>query len=72
MKERNIKAEIKEKLHDPILSDNLARFAKQYPQARLKAYANVDDIDELRNELRDMKNKQLLISKKSLINFRLH
>lgn len=27
MKERNIKAEIKEKLHDPILSDNLARFA---------------------------------------------
>ena len=47
MKERNIKAEIKEKLHDPILSDNLARFAKQYPQARLKAYANVDDIDEL-------------------------
>lgn len=72
MKERNIKAEIKEKLHDPILSDNLARFAKQYPQARLKAYANVDDIDELRNELRDMKNKQLLILKKSLINFRLH
>ena len=57
MKERNIKAEIKEKLHDPILSDNLARFAKQYPQARLKAYANVDDIDELRNELRDMKKQ---------------
>ena len=57
MKERNIKAEIKEKLHDPILSDNLARFAKQYPQARLKAYANVDDIDELRNELRDIKKQ---------------
>lgn len=57
MIQRNIKAEIKEKLQDPILSGNLARFAQQYPQARLKAYANVDDIDKLRNELRDMKRQ---------------
>ena len=27
----------------------------QYPQARLKAYANVDSIDDLRDDLRTMK-----------------
>ena len=57
MQHRDLKAEIKEKLEDPILTSNLARFAKQYPAAREKAYANVADIDELRDDLREMKRK---------------
>lgn len=55
MEQRNLKEEIKEKLADPILSSNLARFAEQYPEARLKAYANVESIDALRDDLREMK-----------------
>lgn len=55
MEQRNLREEIKEKLADPILSSNLARFAEQYPEARLKAYANVESIDALRDDLREMK-----------------
>ncbi len=55
MTQRDIRAEIKEKLEDPILSSNLARFAEQYPAAREKAYANVESIDALRNDFREMK-----------------
>ncbi|MFA6850202.1 MAG: L-lactate dehydrogenase (quinone) large subunit LdhH [Selenomonadaceae bacterium] len=52
---RNIKKEINNKLHDSIMRNALSRFAAQYPAARLKSYANVDSIDDLRNSLRDMK-----------------
>ncbi|WP_196590484.1 L-lactate dehydrogenase (quinone) large subunit LdhH [Pectinatus frisingensis] len=55
METRNIKAEIESKIHDPILRSNLENFSQQYPAARAKAYANVADIDELRDDLRDMK-----------------
>ncbi|WP_196594433.1 L-lactate dehydrogenase (quinone) large subunit LdhH [Pectinatus sottacetonis] len=55
MVQRNIKSEIDSKLHDPILRSNLERFSEQYPIARAKAYANVDSIEDLRDDLRDMK-----------------
>ena len=46
---RNIRKEIDTKLNDPVLRGALARFAEQYPVARLKAYENVEDVDGLRN-----------------------
>lgn len=55
MQGRNIKNEINEKIHDEILRSNLANFAQQYPLARAKAYANVDSINDLRDELKNMK-----------------
>lgn len=55
MQTRNIRAEIDEKIHDEILRSNLSRFAEQYPDARLKAYANVDSIEDLRDDLKKMK-----------------
>lgn len=55
MQVRNIKEEIDEKIHDEVLRSNLSRFSEQYPKARLKAYANVDSIDDLRDDLKHMK-----------------
>lgn len=54
---RNIRQEINEKLNDETLRDSLNRFAAAYPIARAKAYENVDDLDALRNSVRDMKQK---------------
>ncbi|TCS80895.1 L-lactate dehydrogenase (quinone) large subunit LdhH [Pectinatus cerevisiiphilus] len=56
MANRNIKVEIKEKLHDGTLRSNLERFSEQYPTARAKAYANVESIEALRDDLKDMKS----------------
>ncbi len=53
--QRNLKKEIDTKLHDEVLQDALSRFADQYPEARLRSYANVDSIEGLRDDLRDMK-----------------
>ncbi|MCE5286987.1 MAG: LUD domain-containing protein [Pelosinus sp.] len=55
MSNRNIKKEIDEKLNDETLRGSLQRFAEAYPIARAKAYENVEDIDALRNSVRDMK-----------------
>jgi iron-sulfur cluster protein len=52
---RNLKQEIHEKLNDETLRGSLARFAEAYPLARAKAYENVDDIDALRESVRQMK-----------------
>ena len=52
---RNIRKEIDTKLNDPVLRGALARFAEQYPVARLKAYENVEDVDGLRNSFKAMK-----------------
>lgn len=53
--QRNLKKEIDTKLHDEVLQDALGRFADQYPEARLRSYVNVDSIEGLRDDLRDMK-----------------
>ena len=53
--QRNLRAEIKEKLNDEIMQDALSRFVDQYPGARLKSYDNVESIEALRDDLRDMK-----------------
>lgn len=52
---RNIKNEINEKLNDQILRGALGRFAEAYPIARAKAYENVEDVDALREEFRQLK-----------------
>lgn len=52
---RNIRKEIHKKLQDNIMRDALSRFAAQYPDARLHAYDNVESIEALRDDLRDMK-----------------
>ncbi|SHJ67114.1 L-lactate dehydrogenase (quinone) large subunit LdhH [Propionispora hippei] len=52
---RNLKQEIHEKLNDEILRGSLSRFATAYPSARAKAYENVEDIDALRETVRQMK-----------------
>ena len=54
---RNLRDEIKEKLNNSIMQTALSRFADQYPTARLKAYENVDSIDDLRDDLRNMKRE---------------
>lgn len=54
---RNLHKEINEKLHNTVMQTALSRFADQYPGARLKAYENVDSIEDLRDDLRDMKRK---------------
>jgi iron-sulfur cluster protein len=54
---RNIKKEIDVKLHDEVLRDALGRFVDQYSDARLKAYANVDSIEDLRDSLKEMKQE---------------
>lgn len=56
-KERNLKKEIDEKLHDGIMRDALSRFVDQYPAARLHAYENVDSIEALRDDLSRMKRE---------------
>ncbi|MEA1959715.1 MAG: LUD domain-containing protein [Bacillota bacterium] len=52
---RNIRKEIDEKLNDEVLRGALARFAEAYPIARAKAYENVEDVDALRDSVREMK-----------------
>ncbi|WP_378956302.1 L-lactate dehydrogenase (quinone) large subunit LdhH [Pelosinus sp. sgz500959] len=52
---RNVKNEIAEKLSDETLRGSLGRFAEAYPTARAKAYENVEDIDALREQVRQMK-----------------
>lgn len=58
MAERDIKSEIKAKLQDNVMQDALSRFAEQYPNSRLNSYAG-QDIEGLRNSLRDMKIKSV-------------
>ena len=52
---RNIRREIDEKLNDEILRGALSRFAEAYPISRAAAYDNVEDIEALRDWLREMK-----------------
>ncbi len=52
---RNLKREIHEKLNDHVLRDALARFAEVYPGAREKALEGIEDVEGLRQRLRDMK-----------------
>ncbi|MEG6585525.1 L-lactate dehydrogenase (quinone) large subunit LdhH [Dendrosporobacter sp. 1207_IL3150] len=52
---RDIKREINEKLNDQVLRGALGRFATAYPIARAKAYENVEDVDALREQFRQMK-----------------
>lgn len=52
---RNIKREIDDKLNDQVLRGALGRFAEAYPVARAKAYENVEDVDALREQFRQMK-----------------
>jgi iron-sulfur cluster protein len=53
--DRNIRKEIEEKLKDETLRGNLGRFAEAYPIARAKAFENVEDLEGLRDSLRQMK-----------------
>lgn len=55
LKDRNIKSEIDLKLQNRVQREALARFAEAYPAARAKAFENVEDVEALRNSLRDMK-----------------
>jgi len=52
---RNLTKEIAEKLEDTILRGALGRFAEAYPISRAKAYENVEDIEALREQVRQMK-----------------
>ena len=52
---RNIREEIDQKLNDDVLRGALGRFAEAYPISRAKAYENVDNIEDLRDSLRQMK-----------------
>lgn len=52
---RNIRREIDEKLHDNVLRGALGRFAEAYPLARAKAYENVEDVDAVREQVKQMK-----------------
>lgn len=54
-KSRNLKKEISEKLNDDVLRGALGRFAESYPAARAKAYENVEDVEALRDKVRQMK-----------------
>ena len=54
--DRNIRREIDEKLHDNVLRGALGRFAEAYPISRAKAFENVEDIEALRDQLRQMKS----------------
>ena len=55
LKNRNIKKEINTKLNDSVLRGALDRFAEVYPIGRAKAYENVEDVEALRNSVRDLK-----------------
>ena len=52
---RNIREEIDQKLNDDVLRGALGRFAEAYPISRAKAYENVENIEDLRDSLRQMK-----------------
>lgn len=53
--DRNIRKEITQKLDDDVLRGALGRFAEAYPISRAKAYENVDNIEELRDCVQQMK-----------------
>lgn len=53
--DRNIKREIDVKLQNHVQRKALANFAEAYPTARAKAFENVEDVEALRDSLRDMK-----------------
>ena len=55
LKNRNIRREIQEKIEHTVQRGALARFAEAYPAARAKVYENVEDVEALRNSLRDTK-----------------
>ena len=52
---RNIQKEIDEKLKDEVLRGALGRFHEAYPTSRLKAYENVEDIEALREMVKQTK-----------------
>ncbi len=52
---RNIRKEIREKLGDEVLRDALGRFYDVYPAAREKALENVEDVEILKEQLKQMK-----------------
>ncbi|MPN43911.1 Lactate utilization protein B [bioreactor metagenome] len=52
---RNIRKEIEEKLNDEVLRGALGRFAEAYPVSRAKAYENVENLDALREQFKNMK-----------------
>ena len=52
---RDLRKEIHDKLQDQVLRGALGRFAEQYPISRANAYSNVDDIEALRDSLKNMK-----------------
>ncbi|MBN1830225.1 MAG: LUD domain-containing protein [Deltaproteobacteria bacterium] len=54
-KKRNLRKEINEKLHDEVLRGALGRFAEAYPIARAKALENVEDVEALRDQLKETK-----------------
>lgn len=55
LKNRNIKREIEEKLQHQVQRGALARFAEAYPAARAKVLESIEDVEALRNSLRDTK-----------------
>ncbi|MEN6567430.1 MAG: L-lactate dehydrogenase (quinone) large subunit LdhH [Veillonellales bacterium] len=55
VQQRNLKKEIDEKLNDPVLRGALGRFAAEYPASRDKAFENVEDVDALREQFKNMK-----------------
>ena len=56
LKNRNIKREIEEKIGHTVQRGALARFADAYPPARARVLENVDDVEAVRNSLRDVKS----------------
>jgi L-lactate dehydrogenase complex protein LldF len=56
LKNRNIKREIEEKIGHTVQRGALARFAEAYPAARARVLENVDDVEAVRNSLRDVKS----------------
>lgn len=54
-KNRDIKREISEKLKDDVLRGALGRFGEAYPVSRAKAYENVEDVEALREMIRQTK-----------------
>lgn len=53
--QRDLRKEIEAKLKDEVLRRALGRFAEVYPGAREKAFENVEDVDALREQFKNMK-----------------
>jgi len=54
-KRRNLKREIKEKLNDAVLRGALETFAEVYPAVREKALENIEDVEALRESIKETK-----------------